>query len=271
MRLDDDQEPDTLDLDTDDQDEEQDQGAAQDDAEEEDGEEEQLFFDGEEPAAGNDSELVKHLRDKITTLQRDRAAERKAPVTESPIVVGEKPTIESCEWDADKFEMERDAYDDRVRAKQEQDNRLNRAREESDREWQDVTRAYAEKRRALPFRDVEAVEAVAFSELSDTQQAVIARIADNPAKLIYALGKSPVKLAAVSKITNPLLLTKEITKLEATLTTTKGKRPPDPQPVLRGKTITTNRDKKLEEMEKRIGPNGDRSEIIAYKASLKKA
>src|ERR1044072_581125 len=72
------------------------------------------FADEGEEQEG-DTDLVRHLR---AELRRTQARAKELEVAQAPkpkIVIGEKPTLEGCEWDEEKFETELTAWHERKR------------------------------------------------------------------------------------------------------------------------------------------------------------
>jgi len=219
----------------------------------------------EEPT---DTDLVKHLRAELRKTQARAKELEQGKQPEPEIVVGQKPTLESCEYDEDKFEAELDAWKDRKRKAEEQVSAGEKSRRAEQEAWKaDLTR-YAQKRSALPFRDVDEVEAVVTSALSQAQQAMVVKSANDPAKLIYALGKHPAKLTALAQVTDPVKFIAATVRLEAEVKMAKRRPAAEPETIVRGsgQASASSVDKRLEQLEKDARRTGDRSKLVAYKA-----
>lgn len=232
--------------------------------------EEVVFGDEAAPASGeSDTGLVKHLREQIRERDKRLAELSKAQPQQQEL--GPKPTLETCEYDEERFEAELERWHDQKRkadeVQQAQGNVQRQAREEWDRDYQ----GYQQKRAALAFADRDEVESIATATLNEVQQAVIVQAAGDPALLLYALGKNPAKLAEISKITNPLKMAVAVAKLEGDLKVNRKRKAPDPERIETGSARVAQKgpDKELERLEKEAERTGDRTKVIAYKAKLK--
>jgi len=243
--------------------------------EQQDDDEVVAFADEEaaEPAPA-ENDLVKHLRQQIRDRDKRLAETAKAAPAEPEIVVGDKPTQEGCDWDMDRYERERDAWEDRKIAAAKQASKREQAQAAQAEQWNKVTQEYQAKKAALRYPDKDVAEQKVLDTISPAAQALIARHADNPALFIYAVGKSDMKLAELARIDaegDPFAVVKTVTKMEANLTTKRsGPRPPDPDRPVRGKVISaTIPDKQLAKLTEEARATGDRSKLIAYKSAQK--
>ncbi|HJR82563.1 MAG TPA: hypothetical protein VJ775_01425 [Sphingomicrobium sp.] len=232
-----------------------------------------VFGDEAAPASGEqDSGLVKHLRETNRAQARELAELRKA-ASSQPIVVGPKPTLASCEYDEERYEAERDAWDERKRQAEQAESEAERSRREGQEQWQREVQSYEAKKARLTFGDVDEAISITTSALDQVQQAVIVKVADNPALLKYSLGKHPAKLAELSQIKDPLKMAAAVAKLEGGLKVTPKRKGPAPEEIVTGSgSVAAGRtDKELERLEKEAERTGDRTKVIAYRRSLKKA
>lgn len=165
--------------------------------------------------------LIKHFR------QRDREHARRIKELEAE-VSRYKPTPQrtkkpdlwdDCDGDPDKFEESLLAWKDNEAAvvnaeKQQTEQATNHAKA-----WADERTAYQQASAALGKQDYGEAEDAVCAVLTEASQAAIVMAASNPqaaAKIIYALGRSPAKLAELVKIQdNPLKLAAAIGRLEA--------------------------------------------------------
>lgn len=237
------------------------------------GEEELELTIGDEaaPASGErDTDLVKHLRAEIRRRDEAIAEARKGQSAPQSIVVGERPTLESCEYNEEKFAEEFEAWDARRKTAERAESEAEAAARKANEAWQTEVRNYEAKRAELKFPDAQEVVDTAATSLNSVQQAVVVRVADNPALVFYALGKNPARLAEIASITDPLKQAAAIAKLEGTLKVTSKRKAPDPEQIATGNaSVTHGTDKTLERLEKKAAQTGDRTELIAYKRNLK--
>lgn len=238
----------------------------------EDEEIELSFGDEAAPASkGDDSGLVRKLRAEIRARdERLAALERGAQPQPQKIEVGEKPTLESCDYDEAKFETELDAWKER---KAEADKAQVEAQKQQDAakaEWAEELAGFERKKAALKVRDFEASEDVVSASLSQIQQAVLIRAADDAAKVVYALGRYPEKLAALQAIQDPIKFAAALVKLEGTLKVTTRRKAPEPEGVARGSgPLRTGEDKVLARLEAEADRTGDRTKVVQYKRQLR--
>jgi hypothetical protein len=241
---------------------------------EEEGEAEEVpsFGDDAEPQAA-DTGLVKHLRQQIKERDR-RLAEVSAAVPKAePIVVGEKPKLADFDYDEEAFDKARDAWQERKEASERQQQTQTQAGEQEQQAWQAELHRYNESKSKLGFADISDAEENVKASLDTAQQAVLLMAADDPAKLMYALGKHPDRLAALAAETNPLKLAAKIARMEGQLKMVQRRKPPEPDTPERGsgKLSRVSADKTLAKLEAAAEKSGDRTELVAYKRKLREA
>lgn len=256
--------PDPNDEINDEGDPDEDEGAAHEPEPEDDGE---PVFEGDEQPE-TETDLVRHLRKELR--DRDRRLAQRAPEPEAEIVVGERPKLADFDWDEDRFNDALDAYEQRKEQAREQGLKRERAQQQQAAEWQKVTDAYATKKAALKYPDKDEAEKRAFAELSEVQQAVIAKVATDPALLVYALGKNPARLSKLAGMENPLELAAEIGRMGAQMTTKKRAAAPEPDRPERGGMARLNGDKALNEAMKKAQKSGDYSAVVRLQAAREK-
>lgn len=244
------------------------------DSEAEGDEDEVLVTFGDEAAPasneGQDSGLVRKLRAEIR--DRDaRLAELAKPSAPQVVEVGEKPTLESCDYDEDTFETALDAWKDRKRQAEEAKTQAQRDAQANQAAWAEEMADFGRKKAALKVRDFEAAEEEVVAGLSQTQQAIVIKASSDAAKVIYALGKHPAKLATLAAIQDPIKFAVAVSKLEGTLKVTTGNRTaPAPEGIVRGSApISRQTDKHLQRLEAEAERTGDRTEVVRYKRQLK--
>lgn len=234
-----------------------------------------IEIEGEE--SQDEPELVKKLRTEIRDRDRELAEHRKAAAPR--IELGDKPTLESSEWDEERYEADLTAWHDRKRQIENQDAEQAQAAEVRN---QDQARKFANYRAAavaLPVKDFEDAEKAVIAALPDSpdrpiQQALLNYCKD-PAKVVYALAKHPAKLQALAAEPDIIKVILMIADLERNLkvTTRKAPPPPEAETIQRGSApMSVKADKALEALEREAERNGgDRSKIVAYKRQQKQA
>lgn len=227
------------------------------------------FGDEAAPASrGENSDLVRHLRAEVRKRDEELAGLRRAQPAPAAIEVGPKPTLESCDYDGDKFEAELVAWQERKRKADEATAQTQQAARAEQEKFQARLDAYNGGKTALKAKDFDVAEAAVLSGLSPMQQAVALKAANEPAKLVYALGKYPQKLAELAKLADPIEFAVAVSKLEGQLKVTQRTRtPPDPDTPVRGSApLTGNRtDPALERLEREAARTGDRTKVVQYK------
>lgn len=234
-----------------------------------DEEADEVSFADEAEEEVEETPLVKRLRAELRARTKE-VNQLRRPVAPAVIEVGEKPTLEGCEWDAERYEAELDEWKDR---KTQADKAAADAEAETakaQKEWREKIASYESKKAELRVPGKAEAEAEALAALSQPQQAVIVKYADNPAALIIALGKSPKKLESLSAMNDLAQFTFTVAKLEKELKVGK-KKAPEPEGIVRGAAPLSNvGDKRLEKLEREAARTRDRSEVIRYKAELKR-
>lgn len=223
----------------------------------------------EEP---NDTDLVKHLRNQVRERDRRLAEAEKAKQPEPEIVVGNKPDLyDDCDGDPDKYEEALLDWHERKRAVEQRTNTRSEQQRQADQEWEAEKAAYAKKRAALPFKDVEDVESTVAATLNPAQLAMIVKTANDGPKLIYALGKNPAKLATLASITDPVKFIAASVRLEAEVKMSKRRPSAEPDKPVRGSgsLSATATDAKETKLAADAARTGDRSALIKYRADKK--
>lgn len=228
-----------------------------------------IGFEGDEeeaaPASEGESSVIRDMRRKLREKER-RIAELEAGSAPTKIEVGEKPTLESCEYDEERFEQALTSWHQR-KAQADDLDRQQREAEEKEREtWAKRAKAYEANKQALAIPNYEDAEGEVFTTLSEQTQALI-MLTEKPAALVYALSRNPAKLEELSKL-NLVQAAMLIGKLEDKLQMTKRKLPQPDRPV-RGNAAPANADKELARLEKEADRTGDRTAVIRYKRQLR--
>lgn len=212
-------------------------------------------------------ELARRLKEAETKA----SAQQQQQEPEAP-TVGERPTLESSNWDEDEFNaalekwfVDKQKVADHQAAQQ-------RKLDEQKQGQQKVMDDYSVAAKKLRVQDFKAAESTVIEFLSADQQGLILNGADDPAKLVYALGRSPEKLKAIASITNPVKFAFAVSKLEGEIKVSKREKPaPETGRVSNSAGTQRNNsvDKTLERLEAEADKTGDRTKIQEYKRSLK--
>jgi len=251
--------------------------AATDEADDDDGEV-IVAFDGEEPIASaakpDDSSVIREFRKRnremAAELARLKAAQEAAPLVLTDEVLGPVPTLESCDWDENRLA---EAIEARAERKvQIERNRLAREDAAAKQAAADAAEAaeYVKSRSSLGARDYEDAEAEFVAAVPNPAfQRLIVRAADNPAAVIYALYKSPARLAELAAITDAAKMAAAVGKLEARLKVVKKSAVQPERRVSGAAPVRMNgADTHMARLEAEAERTNDRSKIYAYKRQL---
>ncbi|MDE2441648.1 MAG: hypothetical protein KGP14_11540 [Betaproteobacteria bacterium] len=245
-------------------------------AEEDDGEVVITFGDEDAEEEADATPLVKKLRDQVRTLQRQ--VRQKVPAAEAndpEPVIPARPSLEAVDYDQDRFDR---LYEEREKAIVEHAawQRRNEEREAArKRQAEEQTKQVEQQVRALGVTDYEDRASAVRDRLSDQQIAVLINATDNPAKLLYALGRSETKLEELASIDNLAKFAARVGILEREIKVSK-KRPPAPESKVRGATGTfasSAVEAKIDKLERDFaaGKITDRTEIMNLKRQLRNA
>lgn len=235
------------------------------------GDEEPPADEGEDgkPAAPWVRDLRKSNREKdkrIRELERQVAAGAPAPQT---VVVGEKPTFENCGFDADKFETELSAWNDRKRQADEQQRKTADAEKKAKDDWQSRLDSYTKAKATIKVKDFDDAEDVVKDLFTVTQQAIIVKGVGDPTKaaqIIYALGKNPKRAKALAAVSDPVEFAVQIGELKGQIKVIPKKQAPAPDRQVRGAAAgAAVVDKPLERLRAEAEKTGDYTKVAAYK------
>lgn len=230
----------------------------------EDGEETVVGFEGEEaaPASEGENSVIREFRKREREKDR-RIAELERQVAPKKVEVGEKPSLESCEYDEERYEANLTAWHQR-KADAERLEQEQAEREKTDKEaWDKRILAFETGKSRLNVSDFEDAEAEVQAALPKETLALILRNETISAELVLALSRSPATLATLSKLDLPDAAMM-IGELRSKLKVTKRKLP-DPDRPLRGNAAPVSADKELARLEKEAERTGDRTAVIRYK------
>lgn len=214
---------------------------------------------------------VRDLRKQQRELvKRNRELEEQLKTTQTkPAMqaVGAKPTLEACDYDAERYETEIAAWFERKRVADAEQARIQREQEEAQKSWQEKLTGYAKAKADLKVRDYDDAEALVQEQFNVTQQGILLQGLDNPALVVYALGKNPKRAKELASITDPVRFAAAAGKLEAQLKVTNRKPSAAPERVVSNNTAPVSGavDSNLERLRSEAEKTGDYTKVMAYK------
>lgn len=245
-----------------------------------DAEEELIVTIGEETPPQQDDdrrapEWVKNLRVKAREQERELRELRKLREQveqQKQTQLGPKPTLESCDYDAELFERKLDAWKERKAVADKQAAEAKEAEARRQEYFNSKFEAYtARKAEVAPkLKDFEDVEETVRGTFDETQLGVVLAHAKDPALLLYAIGKDEKRLQELAKIKDPVEYIFAVARMETQMRTQTRKPQSAPEKSVKGSASTTGSDKRLDQLYDEAARTGDLSKVRAYKASLRK-
>jgi hypothetical protein len=220
---------------------------------------------------------VRELRKTQRELQRENRElksklESSTVVEKKPTQLGNKPTLDSCDYDSELFETELAKWYERKREVDAEEAKAKESQEAQEREWRSKLDAYGKAKADLRVRDYDDAEEAVQQLFDVTQQGVLIEGADNPALLVYALGKNPSKAKELAAIKSPVKFAFAVAKLEKELkVSNRSRQAPPPEKTVTGTgRISGAVDSTLERLREEAARSGDMSKVLAYKRQLRK-
>lgn len=229
--------------------------------------------DGDAPPQSEerDSSVIRELRARNREQARElETLRRQSAPQPQKIEVGEKPSLESCDFDTDRFEAEYVAWTGRKADAERQEADAQKSLAAQQEAWNKRLAAMEAQKVELPAKAYEQALKEVKSIFDEQQQAMIVRATKNPARMVLALGRMPEKAAELAKISDPVELIAELARLEGKLTVTTQRKAPAPEQIVRGSApLSRGADKHLERLEAEAERTGDRTKVVAYKREQK--
>lgn len=260
--------------------EESEEGEPEEEDSEEDPEDELIVsIDGESPPPEEEQKAPQWVRDlrkksredqkKIRELEAQLGNKAEAPRKELP-TLGDKPTMDSCDLDADLYDEELAKWYRDKAAYDKAQSELKAEEEKAKQTWQATLDEYGKKKSDLKVSDYEEVEAFVEDTLSVTQQGMIIQGAENPALLFYAIGKNPKKAEELKNITDPVKFAFAVSKLETKLKVSNRKAVTKPEKTISGSSRTSGAvDSAMKKLRDEANKTGNFDKLLAYKRKLK--
>lgn len=202
------------------------------------------------------------------TVKENRELKRqleqlKQPVQETKL--GEKPTLEACDYDAEAYETklanwfeQKRSHDEQERLKQEQGAKAQQA-------WNARLATYQEQRAALKVSDFDDAEETIKDIFDTTQQSLLLKATKNTAIAVYALAKNPKKAQELAAIKDPIDFAIAVHDLETQMKVTPRKSAPLPETAVRGNArVSSGIDPTLERLRAEADRSGDRTKVARY-------
>lgn len=226
---------------------------------------------GEEAAPASqeqDNSVIRELRE-ANRAQAKKLKELEAlakPAEQAAPKLGEKPTLEACDYDEAAFESQLAAWFDRKREIEAHERQAEEEKRKQQEAHQQRLTAYQERATALKVKDFKTAEEEVVQTLSEAQQAILFG-ADDTAALVYALGKHPEKLKELASIKDPAKFAFAAAKLETQMkvTTRKPKTAPETRVAPGAGSLSGGSDATLERLRAEAEKTGDYSKVGAYR------
>jgi len=250
--------------------------AAPDDTEEE----ELIVTIGEEtpPQQDEDTKAPEWLRNvrkqnreqakKIRVLEQQLA---QAQPREQTPQLGPKPTLESCDYDADLFERKLDAWKERKIVSDRQAAEARDAEAKRQEYFNSKFEAYSTRKAEVigKIKDFADVEETVLDALNDTQRGVVLAHAKDPALLLYAIGKDEKRLQELAKLSDPVEFIFAVARMETQMRTQSRKPASAPETRISGSAPSPGSETQLNKLREAAEKTGDYTKVIAYKNQLK--
>ena len=212
----------------------------------------------------NEKRRAKELEQKVERLERGN--------TPASQPIGLKPTLESTDYDTERYETELASWYEKKRTHDDQQNVVQSQQKAVQKEWETKLESYHSSKADLKVKDYEFAEEVVQDNLSVMQQGMIVQGADNPALVVYALGKNPKKAKELASITDPVKFAFAVAKLETNLKVTTRKASSRPEKKISGTGRPSGSvDNTLERLRTEAEKTGDYSKVFQYKKQKKSA
>ncbi len=172
-------------------------------------------FDDEEEI--KNPHLVATLRDQLRNEQR-RRIEAEKRLSAPRIERTPKPTLEGCDYDDSAYEAALLAWHDNERKATEQETQIAEQPNVVQADFSAAIQSYQTGAQKLGKPDFQESQKVIMETLTPDQQSAILMGVKDPARFLYALAKSPVRLAQLAAIQNPFKLAAEAARIEGSRT-----------------------------------------------------
>lgn len=213
-------------------------------------------------------EWVRQTREENRELKRRlRELEAAKPQETAPTVpdLGPKPTLASADYDEDVLQQRLDDwYATKAKVSEAQAKQQAEQLQQQER-WNTKLQSYNQNKAALARDDYEEAEAAVQDALSQSQIGVLLAGVKEPAAIVYALGKSPAKLAALKNL-DPVETAFALARLENQVQIKKSPKVTGESPAQGTASGTVgSTSARLAQLEAEANRTGNRSKLMAYK------
>lgn len=217
-------------------------------------------------------ELVRKTREQEAEIARLKGAGTTAAPAQ--IVVGEKPTFDTCRFDPDKFETELTAWNKRKADADAQQAAATLTRTNEEKAWRTRVDAVEGAAAALKVRDPEGAVLAFDSMFSVLQRGIIMGApedANTSAALRFALGANPARAKALAAITDPIKFAMKLADEIKEMKMSTRKPAPVPERRVSGNVAGAAAvDNQLQRLRDEAAKTGNMTKVIAYKNAQKK-
>ena len=231
------------------------------------------FGDDEEDEA-EATPVIRSMRQKLKD-QKARIKELEQATVENKAVeavqLGEKPTLESVDYDSDKFETALLEWNATKRDMDAKKTAKAEREEAAQSRYMDRLDTYQKAKVSLGAKDFDDAEEVVRESLNTAQQSIIVANAKRPEILIYALGKNPDMLKGLAAEQDLASFAFKLGQMESGMKVTGMSKKPTPEKRLKGGGTPPmgSGSKKLEQLRTEAEKTGDYSKVTAYKKQMR--
>lgn len=205
-------------------------------------------------------------------VKRIKELEQRLSEKEQPVSVGlpVKPTLESCDYDAEEYEQRLATWYDAKRHHDDAEAQARKAQDEAQAAWDVKLSAYEAAKASLPAHDVDDAEHAVREVFNEVQWSIMLDVCENPALAAYALGKNPAKLKELAANTSLAKFAVKVARIEAEIKVNK-RTAPKPETALTGTSpgAVGSGDATLERLRDEALRTGDMTRLVAYKRQLR--
>lgn len=169
-----------------------------------DGAEDEMVLELEgEQEPEQDTPVIRGFREREKENKR-RIAELEKLAAPKPVALPPKPTLESCDYDEDKFETALTGWHETKRQIDTQATTQQQANEAEQRKTNEAIVAYQARAINLKVPNFQQAEQSFHTTMPEAMRIAAVRYMPEPEKLIYMLGSRPAKLQEIADMTDPV-------------------------------------------------------------------
>ena len=185
--------------------------------------------------------------------------------------LGPKPTLESCDYDADLFERRLDSWKERKAVTDRQAAEARETEAKRQEYFNSKFEAYSTRKAEVigKIKDFADVEETVLHTLDDTQRGVVLAHAKDPALLLYAIGKDEKRLQELAKLSDPVEFIFAVARMETQMKTQSRKPASAPETRITGSAPSPGSETQLNKLREAAEKTGDYTKVIAYKKQIK--